>query len=351
MINTMKLFVFPGNIEEDILAIGAQQLPYMRTPFFSSIVKESESIIKHLFGCTTGCVIPLTASGTGAMDAVVANYVTTRGKSLVIAGGSFGYRWESLCKYYSHDCFTHKVDFCKDIDYKSLEEDIIREKPETLLCQQHETSTGQLFDLVKIGALCRKYNVSLVVDAISSFLSEPLHMDEMGIDICITSSQKGLNILPGISLIVLSERLVEYDFANTNYYFDFKENLKNLTRGQTPFSPATSIFLQLNERLKRLSKFNIEDIILKVRQKALFFRGLCDTYGWSYPAEVPANCITGFFVSHNGDIMFEELMKKGFCIMPGGTPNYFRVSHLGVQSEEDLVELAKAIHKIETLNR
>ena len=176
-------------------------------------------------------------------------------------------------------------------------------------------------------------------------------MDEMGIDICITSSQKGLNILPGISLIVLSERLVEYDFANTNYYFDFKENLKNLTRGQTPFSPATSIFLQLNERLKRLSKFNIEDIILKVRQKALFFRGLCDTYGWSYPAEVPANCITGFFVSHNGDIMFEELMKKGFCIMPGGTPNYFRVSHLGVQSEEDLVELAKAIHKIETLNR
>lgn len=351
MTNTMKLFVFPGNIEEDILAIGAQQLPYMRTPFFSGVVKESESMVLNLFGCKKGRVIPLTASGTGAMDAVVANYVSTRGKSLVIAGGSFGYRWESLCAYYNLDSFTHKVAFCKDVDYKLLEEDIVREKPETLLCQQHETSTGQLFDLIKIGALCKKYNVSLVVDAISSFLSEPLHMGEMGIDICITSSQKGLNILPGISLIVLSERLTDYPFSKSNYYFDFNENLKNLTRGQTPFSPATSIFLQLNERLKRLSMFTIHDIVNKVKAKALFFRSLCDTYGWKYPAEVPANCITGFFVSNNGDIMFEELMKKGFCIMPGGTPNYFRVSHLGVQSQDDLIELAKAIHQIEILNR
>lgn len=347
----MKLFVFPGNIEEDILAIGAQQLPYMRTPFFSNVVKESERIMLDLIGCPKGRMIPFTGSGTGAMDAVVANYVSTKKRALIIAGGSFGYRWESLCLYYRINHFTHTVEFGKDLDYDLLETNIIREGIDVLLCQQHETSTGQLFNMQKIGDICKKHNVSLVVDVISSFLSEPLNMDEMGIDICLTSSQKGLNILPGISLVVIAERLIDYPYSSSNYYFDFKENLKNLTRGQTPYSPATSIFLQLNERLKRLSIGGAKENIRIVKERALFFRKLCDHYGWERPAEVPANCITGFFVNRNGDILFEELMKRGFCIMPGGTPNYFRVSHLGVQDDAVLKELAEAIHEVENLNR
>lgn len=347
----MNLFVFPGNIEEDILAIGAQQLPYMRTPYFSTIVKESERMTLDLIGCPSGRMIPFTGSGTGAMDAVVANYVSTKRKALVIAGGSFGYRWASLCEYYDIDHYTYEVPFGKDIDYTDLALAVAREHVDVLLCQQHETSSGQLFDLTKIGSLCRENKVSLVVDAISSFLSEPLAMDEMGVDICLTSSQKGLNILPGIALVVISGGLIDYPFASSNFYFDFKENLKNLTRGQTPYSPATSIFLQLNERLKRLTKLGLAHVISSVEQKAQFFRELCSKYNWSMPVDVPANCITGFFVNNNGDILFEELMKRGFCIMPGGTPNYFRVSHLGIQSEETLIALAEAIHEIENLNR
>ena len=69
--------------------------------------------------------------------------------------------------------------------------------------------------------------------------------------------------------------------------------------------------------------------------------------GWEIPAEVPSNCITGFFVRQNGDILFNELLKQDIFIMPGGTPCYFRVSHLGVQSEEDLDDLAMRIKEIE----
>lgn len=82
-----------------------------------------------------------------------------------------------------------------------------------VLCQHHETSTGQLFDLKKISAICRKHNVSLVVDAISSFLSDDLDMEELNIDICITSSQKGLNIAPGLSFLFLSPRILQTDFC------------------------------------------------------------------------------------------------------------------------------------------
>lgn len=345
----MKSYVFPGNIEDSILQIGGKPFPYMRTAQFSELVKDCEQMLLQLIHCPGGRVIFYTASGTGAMDAVVSNYVSTFKKAFVIAGGSFGYRWKSLCDYYSCPNEIFEVPFARDIDYERLEERIRVSRPDVFLCQHHETSTGQLFDLKKISAICKKYQVSLVVDVISSFLSDELDMQSLGIDICITSSQKGLNIAPGLSFLFLSPEVQKKDFAHKSFYFDFQENLKNLERGQTPYSPATTLFLQLHARLKADVVLGAEAIIASVRQKALYFRNLCQQYGWEVPAEVPSNCITGFFVPKNGDILFKELLKDDIYIMPGGTPNYFRVSHLGVQTEEDLDDLASRIHAIENL--
>lgn len=344
----MKSYVFPGDIEEDIRLIAAQPIPYMRTSDFSGLVKESEEMLLSLIHCSRGRVIPYTASGTGAMDAVVANYVSSRGKAFIVAGGSFGYRWKGLCEYYGCPTEIFEVPFAKDIDYVALDKAVAASMPEVFLCQHHETSTGQLFDLQKISAICLRHGVSLVVDVISSFLADPLDMDALGIDICITSSQKGLNISPGLSFLVLSERLKDMSFASKSYYFDFAENLKNLERGQTPYSPATTLFMQLHERLKRDVALGVDNVISSVRERALYFRGLCAQNGWEVPAEVPSNCITGFFVHRNGDILFTELMKKGIYIMPGGTPHYFRVSHLGLQTFQELDELAACIKEIET---
>lgn len=345
----MKSYVFPGNIEDSILQIGGKPFPYMRTAQFSELVKDCEQMLLQLIHCPGGRVIFYTASGTGAMDAVVSNYVSTFKKAFVIAGGSFGYRWKSLCDYYDCPNEIFEVPFARDIDYERLEERIRVSRPDVFLCQHHETSTGQLFDLKKISAICKKYQVSLVVDVISSFLSDELDMQSLGIDICITSSQKGLNIAPGLSFLFLSPEVQKKDFAHKSFYFDFQENLKNLERGQTPYSPATTLFLQLHARLKADVVLGAEAIIASVRQKALYFRNLCQQYGWEVPAEVPSNCITGFFVPKNGDILFKELLKDDIYIMPGGTPNYFRVSHLGVQTEEDLDDLASRIHAIENL--
>ncbi|NCC11225.1 MAG: alanine--glyoxylate aminotransferase family protein [Bacteroidia bacterium] len=343
----MKSYVFPGNIEEEILQIGAQQIPYMRTAQFSALVKASERMFLELIHCTRGRVLFYTASGTGAMDAVVSNFVATHGKAFVIAGGSFGRRWQELCTYYGCEKDVFEVPFACDIDYAALEVALDESRPTVFLCQQHETSTGQLFDLEKIGRLCRARNIFLVVDAISSFLSDPLDMDAMGIDLCITSSQKGLNIPPGLSFVVLSERVLAEPFAHRSYYFDFEENLKNLERGQTPYSPATTLFLQLHARLEMLVAKGVDQVIRDVREKAIYFRNLCAKHQWEVPAEVPSNCITGFFVHRNAEILFTELMKQGLYIMPGGTPHYFRVSHLGVQSPADLDELAARIQEIE----
>ena len=343
----MKSYVFPGIIEDEILQIGMQQIPYMRTAAFSTVVKDCEKYLLQLIGCTNGRVIPYTASGTAAMDAIVANYITQKKKTLVIAGGSFGYRWKELCCFYNCKHEVFEVPFAQDINYDLLAEKIEAFQPEALLCQHHETSTGQLFDLEKISLICQKHKVSLIVDAISSFLADPLDMDKLKLDACIISSQKGLNIPPGLSLIILSEKMLKENFAKRSYYLDFEENLKNLERGQTPYSPATILFLQLHARLEQNIKLGASKIIENTKDKALYFRKLCKQNGWEIPAENPSNSITGFFVHRNGDILFSELLKKNIQIMPGGTPHYFRVSHLGLQTYDDLEELANAIKEIE----
>lgn len=348
MKENMKLYVFPGVIEKEILDISSHQIPYMRTNSFSQLVKECESLLMSFIGCKGGRAIIYTASGTGAMDGVVANYVTTKKKAFIVSGGTFGKRWHDLCEYYGCRNVVYEVPFAKDIDYVDLENRVAEEKPDVFLCQHHETSTGQLFDIKQISAICRKFDVSLVVDVISSFLADPFDMDELGVDVCLTSSQKGLNIPPGLSIVFLSKRLLEHScFSHKNFYFDLDENLKNLTRGQTPYSPATTLFLQLHERLKRIACAGIDHVIENVRKKAIYFREKCAENNWLIPAENPSNCITGFFVNKNGDKVFEQLLGQNIFIMPGATKSFFRVSHLGVQSNTDLDELVAAIQKIE----
>lgn len=346
----MDSYAFPGNIEESIMQIGSQPFMYMRTDSFSAINKESEQILLDLIHCSNGRTIIYTGSGTGAMSAVVENYATTKKKALVIDGGSFGHRWFQLCEYYKVPVYDYIVPFAKDIDYDNLEKVIVEEKPDILLCQHHETSSGQLFNIKEISRICHQNKVSLVVDVISTFLAEELNMDELGIDICITSSQKGLNIPPGLSILFFSKKLKDYKFNHCGYYWDFETNFSNLKRGQTPFSPATVLYLQLYARLKQLQseggeKKNIDD----VKHRAIYFRQLCRKYGWIIPAENPSMAITGFQTrDDNNRIIFKKLIEKyETYIMPGSIPGFYRVSHMGLQSDEELDDLAKKIHDAE----
>lgn len=346
----MRSYVFPGDIDPMIAEIGSKPFIYMRTDEFGQINKDSEKMLLDLIHCTDGRTIIYTGSGTGAMSAIVENYVKTRNKAIVIDGGSFGHRWFSLCEYYGCPAIDFKVPFAKDIDYAELETVIADERPDVLLCQHHETSTGVLFNLRKLSDICHKYGVSLVVDVISSFLAEPLSMDEYDIDICVTSTQKGLNVPPGLSVIFLSKKLEGYSFAHNGYYWDFEDNLCNLKRGQTPFSPATILYLQLNARLKQLvaqggEQKNIED----VRHRAEVFREQCRRFGWEVAAEVPSAAVTGFQTKEKTNrCIFRGLIDKyETYIMPGSVPGFYRVSHMGLSSDEDLIQLAERIHEFE----
>jgi aspartate aminotransferase-like enzyme len=220
----MKTYAFPGIINQEILDIGAQQVPYMRTAEFGEINKDSEKLLLEMIHCTGGRTIIFTGSGTGAMSAVVENYVSTKKKAFVIDGGSFGHRWSQLCDYYGCDHVDMKLNFGSDIDYAKMESMIAESKPDVFLCQHHETSSGQLYDLKKISDICHAHNVSIVVDVISTFLAEELNMDELDLDICITSTQKGLNIPPGLSILFFNKKLLTENTHVADFDFYRQEN-------------------------------------------------------------------------------------------------------------------------------
>ena len=190
----------------------------------------------------------------------------------------------------------------------------------------------------------------MVVDVISTFLAEPLDMDALGIDICITSTQKGLNIPPGLSVLFFSKALNGYAFNHRGYYWDFEDNFSNLKRGQTPFSPATILFLQLNARLRQLkAQGGEQQNIAEVHHRAEVFRALCARYGWEIPAENPSYAITGFQTREKTDRrIFRGLIDKyATYIMPNAVPGFYRVSHMGLQTDRELEELAARIREFE----
>lgn len=340
----MKSFVFPGNIEPEILAIGAQDVPYARTLTFGELVLSCERDLLRLTDCRSGRVIPFTASGTAAMEAVVANLVGRNDRVLVLNGGDFGQRWVDLVKRYS---FGHLdvYDWEQAPDDDELESMILAGNYQLVLMQHHETSTGSLLDIAKIGKLCRDAGALCAVDAIGSFLADPFSMARMQVDVAVLSSQKGLCLPPGLSFVVLNDQALAAAQHRRGLYFDFQKNLDSLERGQPLFSPAAQLFLQLRERLNRVN--SVSEVITQVAAKAVFFRKCLARDGREMIPQVASNCLTSFRVKVDARNLCDRLAQDGWYIMPSKDPDQIRVSHLGSISELDHNELYERICALE----
>ena len=343
-----KLFVFPGNIEPDVLAAGHGQVPYARTQQFGSLVIECERWLLHLLGCTGGRVIPLTASGTAAMEAIVANITDEDSQILAVDGGTFGKRWVEMLRLYPHA----RVDvvnapFGKDLDYGRMEEMLTHGRYRALFMQHHETSSGALFNVARLGATCRKVGTLFVVDAISSFLADEFSMDEFAIDAAVISSHKGLCLPPGLAFVVLSERLLSEPFQRRCTYLDFTENLRSLERGQTLFTPAVLAFLQLHWRLQGFAERGVSTVIESVSAKAMAFRALLLKDRRVMVSEVPSNCLTSFRLKCGARDLVTRLAQSGWYVLPSSEQDQIRVAHLGASSVLDHDMLYERICEIE----
>lgn len=349
----LNFTVGPVQSNEIVRKIGAEQVPYFRTLEFSNIMLENEKLMKKIADSEEDSrVVFITGSGTASMEASVMNTLTEKDKALIVNGGSFGHRFEELCMIHGVPYTTIKLKVGQN-----LTEEILKEYDNkgytAFLINVHETSTGVLYDMKLVSDFCKRNKLFLITDCISSFLADEFSMKNIGADILITGSQKALACPPGISIIILSKRAIERINNNQvkSLYFDLKNALKNADRGQTPFTPAVGILLQINARLKEIDENGgVESEIKRISNLANDFRERIKEEGFPFEfvSESMSNAVTSLYsttVSAN-DIFITLKDEYGIWICPNGgelKDKIFRVGHIGDLTIEDNDKLIQAL--------
>lgn len=339
----------------EVCAVGGEQVPYFRTSEFSDLMFENEKLMLKFAKAPEGSkAVFMTNSSTGSMEAVVMNCFTALDKVLVIDGGSFGHRFVELCEIYE---IPHKV---LELQHgQKLTKERLYEYDNNgftgLLVNIDETSTGVLYDSEMIGEFCKKNTMFYVCDCVSSFLADPYNMAHCGADVMITGSQKVLACPPGISIIILAPRAVERvtNKKVRSMYFNLADALKNMERGQTPFTPAVGILKQINTRLKEIEAAGGADVeIARVAAQAEDFREKIKELPLEFVSESPANGVTPIHpINVDAYAIFLELKKNyGIWICPNSgdmKSSVFRVGHIGHLSHEDNTTLINALKDLQ----
>jgi len=339
----------PVHMYKETLEIGSRQTPYFRNEEFSRVLIECENIIIELVNAPRGSkVVFLAASGTAGMEAAVINFLGKNDKAIVVNGGNFGQRFSDICSCHNVSFEEWKVanDNLSDIENSKINRDATH-----FLVNAHETSVGLLFDLKAIGDFCKKHNLLNIVDAISMFMTDELDMQKHNIDVLIASSHKGLALPPGLTFLVLSPNAINKIQANSSYYFDLKLYLSNGVRGQTPFTPAVTIILQLQQRLRSVLKKGIKNEIAHVKNMSEYFRSNIKEFPLSFFSCHMPNSMTILKVSDQVDAL--DLVAKleqdsDVVVSPNGgnlKHKVFRVSHMGNMNKEYIDVLINALSR------
>lgn len=350
--------VGPVQMNENVLKVSGNQIPYFRTEEFSEIMLENEKYIKRYADAReSDKVVFLTASSSGAMEAAVMNIFNCDDKVLIINGGSFGQRFVDICK-------THgiKNEVLKLYSGQKLTQELLDKYSNSdftaLLVNICETSTGTLYDYKMIGEFCKKNNMLYICDCVSSFIADKFSITQGNVDVFITGSQKALACAPGISILALSERVINKINKNKvkSTYFDLKSALSNAVRGQTPFTPAVGILLQINERLKGIeNNGGLEAERLKIKNLASHFRENIQDLPLKIFSENPSNCVTALEVQNDSAYEIFEILKNqyGIWICPNGgnlKNKVFRVGHIGALNVNDNNKLICCLYDLHNNN-
>lgn len=348
--------VGPVQTSETICALGAEQIPYFRTPEFSEIMFENERLMKKFAKAEEQArALFITGSGTASMEATIINTLTEQDKVLVVNGGSFGERFAELCRIHSIPHTEIKLEMGKALTKEMLCPYENRGFT-ALLVNAHETSTGVLYDLEMIARFCKQNGLFLVVDAISSFLADPLDMAHLGIDVMITGSQKALACPPGVSIIILSERAIDRVSGNNSrcMYFDLKRALKDGERGQTPFTPAVGTLLQIHARLSEIeANGGVKEETRKIKILAEDFRSKMAGLPFDIASEAMSNAVTPLKPKTTSAYTIFTILKNEYeiWVCPNGgalKDVLFRVGHIGALTTKDNDCLISALWDMKT---
>jgi aspartate aminotransferase-like enzyme len=345
----------PTPLPPQVCQALARPIIHHRTPQFQAVLKEATEGLKYVFQ-TVNDVFILTSSGTGVMEAAVANLLSSGDTALTIQGGKFGERWTELCQAYGVNTEVIDVEWGKAAEPGEIQKRL-KANPKikavfTTLC---ETSTGVTNDIEAIGKVIKDTEAVLVVDAISGLGAIPLPTDAWFCDIVVSGSQKGLMLPPGLGFISVSPKAGKLIEAakSPKYYFDLKKAKKALDKVDTPFTPAISLIVALNESLKMLKEDGLENVFTRHRKMADATRAAVKAMGLELFAPTAASdVVTAVKVPQgiDGEKLVKTMRDTYNVTIAGGQDELkgkvFRIAHMGYIEEFDIIVAISCLEKV-----
>jgi len=346
----------PTPLPPEVREALSRQMIGHRSKACCDIVAEVTAGLKEMFGTTRDLFI-LTSSGTGAMEAAVVNFLSPGDEVLVMAAGKFGERFGHIARAYGANVTQIDIPYGQAIPPERVAEELaVNPRFKAVFVTHNETSTGVTNALDAIGKVVRNHSALLIVDSISGAGALPLKMDDWGLDVVVSGSQKGWMIPPGLAFIAASERAWAAHAGATmpRFYFDLTAARKSAAKNTTPFTPAVGLLFGLQEALRLMREEGFENIIERHRRLGQYTREGVKTLGLRLFADEAhaSNTVTAVLSPEgvNAEDIRARLLNDYDILLAGGQGELkgriFRIGHLGWVHKREIDELLSALAQV-----
>jgi aspartate aminotransferase-like enzyme len=344
----------PSPVPEETLLELARPVIHHRTPEFKQILTEVLDGLKYTLQ-TKHDVVPLTCSGTGAMEAALVNSVPRGAKALCLHAGRFGERWHNLWKAFGVESIPVTAPPGQAVTPEQLAR-ALKEHADVVAVSavMSETSTGVKHDIAAFGKLVAQTPALLIVDAISAAAAMECRTDDWHIDLLATGSQKALMLPPGLAFLSVSPKAWQRIDAHQApvYYFDLKKARSKLKDPDTPFTPAHTLIAALRISLRRIRAEGIENVWARHTRMAAAARAGIKALGLELFADPPVETLTAVKAPAGIDcgVFLKKLEKQyGLKLASGQDPfkgKMFRLAHMGYIDFFDILAALSGIELV-----
>ncbi|MCB4792352.1 MAG: alanine--glyoxylate aminotransferase family protein [Elusimicrobia bacterium] len=335
----------PTPIPPQVALKEALPILHHRTGEFGEIFSKVVEGLKYVYQ-TKNDVLIIAASGTGAMEASIVNLLSPGDEILVASCGNFGERWSKIAEVYGIKSTNIQVEWGNIVKPAEIEKALTANpKIKAVYTTFTETSTGVVNDMEAIGKIVSRTNAILVADAISGLGGQKLLTDEWNVDVVVSGSQKGLMLGPGLAFVSLSPKawkLIE-ESKLPKFYFDFKKMKKSLETKETPFTPAVTLIVALEESLRLIKQEGIENIWKECELLARAARAGMKALNLELFGEKPCEVVTSAKVPEgiDGGKIVKKLREEYGVSIAGGQGKLkgkiIRFAHMGYIGKADLL--------------
>lgn len=344
----MKLRLFtpgPTMVSPEALLEMAYPLDHHRTSGFKEMFKECTELLSYVYQ-TKALPLVLTGSGSAAMEGAILGCCKKDAKTLVCHAGKFAERWVKILKRFGLPHVEYMQEYGRGFKAEGVA-DLLKKNPDVkaVIFVHSETSTCALSDAPGIAKVCRDHGALTLVDGITSIGAIPFKMDEWGIDVAVTGSQKALMLPPGLAFVAVSDRAWEVIESHDapSFYNDLKAYRKSQKDNDVPWTPNNQLVKGLRYTLRQIKSEGIENVWKRTAQLAKGTRAAAKALGLSIYAADPVDSVTGLNIPAGvDDDKWRKSMraKYGIHVAAGQGElkgKMIRLNHMGYVDAVDTV--------------